>query len=111
MITWLEDYARVGWPSSQTTLRRRVSAFVRTGRSKRFKVGLTNKPAVRAGQYSHAGLPYTRMVLLYKTTSHKHAQRIESWLIDLYKNRCDNLRGGGAGPNASGLKYVYVVLV
>ena len=110
MIYSVEYHATTGWPNSQGALRRRVSAFVRTGRARRFKLGLTNDPCMRAGQHNLKKNPYSRMVVIYATLSQKNAQEIETWLIHMYRNRVENQRAGGAGRYGSGWKYVYALL-
>lgn len=110
MILWIEDYSRQGWPTN-LMLTRCVSGFTRDGRAKRFKIGLTNNPPARAGQYSASGCPYSRMVVIYKTRSRRNAGEVERLLIELYREHADNLRKGGAGryPKTA-WKYVYLVL-
>jgi T5orf172 domain len=110
MILSVENEARFGWPSRQSTLRQRVSGYTRDGRAKRFKVGITNNPPKRAGEHNAKKHPYRRMVILYGTRSQKNVQGLETWLIEIYRNRGDNVRSGGAGRYGKGWKYVYVLL-
>jgi predicted GIY-YIG superfamily endonuclease len=111
MILSIEYRASQGWPSAQAKLKRRISAYVRPGRAKHFKVGITNDPATRAGQHNQKKHKYDKMVVLYATQSQRNAQQIETWLIELYRNRADNERAGGAGRyGGTAWKYVYVLL-
>jgi hypothetical protein len=114
VIEWIFHYPDVGWPSDAVVLRRlqrRVSAYIRVGRARRVKIGLTNHPAMRAAQHNLKKHRYWRMVVIYATRSRKNAGKMERWLIEHYGNRSDNLRKGGAGKYPkTAWKYVYVLL-
>ena len=110
MILWVEDATVTGWPTN-INLVARVSAYTRSDRVWRYKIGLTNNPAMRAGQHSRDRAPYSRMIVLYRTQSRKHSAEMESLLIELYADHCDNVRKGGAGryPETA-WKYVYLLI-
>lgn len=79
-----------GWPS-RLNLRRRISAYTRQDRVYWFKIGVTSNPEGRAAAY---GDEYDEMIILYKTQSEKNARELERILVEDYRTRADNLRGG-----------------
>jgi hypothetical protein len=109
VITNVENLSRSGQPDDVLRkLGRVVSAYLRS--AKRCKIGITRHPAMRAHNYSMAGLRYSRMSLIYVTTSHHHAQYVERHLIARYRRWIDNIREGGGGPTRGpGLRYVYLM--
>ena len=98
-----------GWPSQvDSIMRRRVSDYT-SGND--FKIGITNDPDARAGQYGYIEpYPYyDEMILIYETSSIINARKLESELIKHYGALCDNRIGGGGGSSESGRYYLYIV--
>ena len=100
-----------GWPSRlESRLKRRIGALTR--RSSAFKIGITNWPERRKLQYErNHPRHYSEMVVLYETESHRNVSRLESQLIDNYRDRYElrNETGGGGGRRGEGWYYLYVV--
>ena len=97
---------RSGWPSG-LGLQRVVSAFARSDRCRRFKIGISGNPDSRASQYPYG---YDEMVVLYETWSERHARHTEAFLTDYYWDDCDNSIRGGGGRLSGPPYYLYVVL-
>ena len=90
-------------------MRRRVSDYT-SGND--FKIGITNDPDARAGQYDYIEpFPYyDEMILIYETSSGINARELESELIRHYGALCDNrIDGGDGGGSGSGRYYLYIV--
>jgi len=95
-----------GWPSG-ISLHQRISAYIRDGRARSFKVGITNNPYARAANY---GSEYDEMILVYETSSDKNLREVERILTAYYTGWSDNRNDGGGGRRGDGPYYVYVVL-
>ncbi len=105
----IRDEAETGWPSN-LELRRRVAAYARVDRARRFKIGITSKPRERAAVYRQEEPWYTEMVLVYKTFSDAVARELERELTMWFEEDSDNKRYGGAGPHGRAPYFLYVVL-
>ena len=100
-----------GNPSSVSTeLKQRISQYIR-GHGE-FRIGKTNSPETRANLYVSQDDDFDWMIVLYKTSSFKNAQVLESDLIDYYWDNTGflNEKGGGGGPVGSGDYYVYLLI-
>ena len=96
-----------GWPTDVlTSLRRSLGQYTRYGR---FKIGITGNPNGRAQQYDQARLPYTEMIVLYRTDSKKFVRAAESELIFEYGEYCDNSIAGGGGDVKGPPLFLYIV--
>lgn len=95
-----------GWPGS-LNLHQRIAAYVRPERARRFKVGITNNPTVRAANY---GDQYDEMIVVYKTASDNNLRDMEEFLTRYFEGDSDNLNYGGGGPRGDGPYFLYVVL-
>ncbi len=102
----IREKIETGWPSG-VSLYQRISAYIREGRARSFKVGITNNPNARAANYRGE---YDEMILVYQTTSYKNLCEVERILTTYYAGWSDNRNDGGGGPSGDGLYYVYVVL-
>ena len=91
--------------SVSTTLRRKFSQYRHHHES--FKIGITGNPDERARGYPDL---YDRMDVLYKTSSRDYVKRMESMMVDEYRQYCDNSIAGGGGPVAGPPYYLYIVL-
>ena len=106
----LRWHCKTGWPSNQTELAARVSAFGRADRVSAWKVGITNAPQVRERQYVRAGLHYDEMIVLYRSSSREHVLSMESEIIHGWRDTLDNANAGWGGPRPAGPHYVYLVV-
>jgi len=102
----IREDIETGWPSG-TNVHQRISAYVREGRARSFKVGITNNPYARAANY---GDQYDEMIVVYQTTSDKNLRELETLLTDYYAGHSDNQNDGGAGPRGQGPYFLYVVV-
>ena len=99
------DVRTTGWPSRvEGSLHHRISGYTRNGRS--FKTGITGNPQRRKAGYD--GI-CDRMIVLYETTSERHARDFERRSIDCYGDASDAERRGGGGPLGGPPFYLYVV--
>lgn len=101
--------ASTGTPSQVLSeLIRRISAYTRQDRARRFKIGITNHPDRR---YSQAYADeYDKMIVIYKTTSINYVSQLEAKLIQHNWELTDNQVGGGGGANGDPPYYLYIVL-
>ncbi len=85
----------------------RISALA--GYAKRFKIGITNDPEGRASEYTRK---YSRMVVLFKTSSLTRIRNVERQMVDRYIDhpKNDNKVGGGGGDYGDSPYFLYVVL-
>ena len=75
------------------------------------KIGITGRDPQQRFNEHLATSRWKRMVLLYETSSHKYANRIEEWLVDQHYDEIKNMRaGGGSSLSEKGKNYVYVLL-
>ena len=99
-----------GWPNQvDSRMRRRVGAYA--SRSVAFKIGITNDPEKRAGQYKLHVSRLTEMIVLYETTSRENAAALERDLIDYrweYDDKMAAEKGGGGGRKGEGWYYLYI---
>ena len=92
-----------------SVVRRRISAFTRSGRTRKFKIGITNNPERRWKQ-SYEGL-YDEMLVVYQSSSINCVSALEHELVNHNWELCDNLiAGGGGGIGRNGPYYLYVVV-
>ncbi len=100
-----------GWPSRLDTFLRRISAYTRSDRVRRWKVGISAYPEKRAGQHVRSGARYDEMVVIYMTRSIENARRVERWVTEEYAGYHDNDRLGGGGLQAAAAAhFVYLLL-
>jgi hypothetical protein len=100
-----------GWPSSLDTFLRRISAYTRSDRVRRWKIGISAYPKRRAGQHNRSDIRYDEMVVIYMTRSIKNARLVEQWITMEYVGHHDNKRHGGGGLKAAAdAHYVYLLL-
>jgi hypothetical protein len=92
-----------------STIRRRVSAFTRSGKVTRFKIGISNNPDRRWNEsYKYA---YDEMLVVYSSSSINNVSAVEIELVNHNWECCDNMIAGGGGSIArSGPYYLYVVV-
>jgi hypothetical protein len=103
-----------GWPIGiETRLRKKVGALWRHGAYHQ-KIGITNNPE-RRWRERHSRDRWSRMHVIYKSTSHRHTCEIEKRLIEWFDftptggyhyNACS---GGGGRIPTGGPYYVYVL--
>lgn len=103
----VDEVARTGWPRNLDTVAHRIRELTRDGSD--FKIGITGDPHQRARGYRRKAPQYKRMVVLYETTSEKHARDTEERLIKRYRGRSDNWQEGG-GPLKGPPYFLYVVI-
>jgi hypothetical protein len=119
----IRDEAETGWPS-RGNLVQRVAAYTRNGRVQqygpidqviaavrrrdlyRWRIGITNAPDARAAKY---GSRYDEMILIYRTTSIQNVRQWEDRLLEVFKDKSDNLYIGGGRSAGEGPYYVYLV--
>src|SRR5574341_861807 len=88
---------------------RRVSAFTRFGRARKFKIGITNNPERRWRQCYQG--TYDEMLVLYQSSSINCVSELEYELIAHNWDYCDNfVAGGGGGIGRIGPFFLYVVV-
>lgn len=102
-----------GWPSTLDP-RRTIAAITRPDwKIVHYKIGITDDPKRRSREYEREG-DYNEMILLYKTTSHINAAKLENYLVEHFMphDRCDNATSGGAGrwDRDAYYHYLYIVL-
>ena len=82
-------------------LKKKVSSYQR-GKIK-FKIGISVDPEVRWTKHRRSQHEWSKMVVLYESTSHDSISRAESDLIDYslskFPDKCQNKIGGGGGIN------------
>lgn len=99
-----------GAPANVTTnLKQRISQYIRD--CNEFRIGRTNSPEARMRQYVADGDAFIEMIVLYRTSTIRNAQIVESALIEYYWETPGFLgeRTGG-GPIGAGNYYVYLVV-
>ena len=89
------------------TLVRKLSAYTRRGRTRRFKIGITNDP-VSAFSRRYAR-NYDEMIVLYQTRSIDSVSKLESHLVEHNWEVADNSIGGGGGRIGGPPYYLYLV--
>lgn len=102
-----------GWPVN-STLQQRISAYIRSDRAKKFKVGITNNPERRASSYDtqcaiQRATKYDEMIVVYQTQSKRNLDQMERFLIEYYDGNSDNINNGGGGPKGVPPYFLYVV--
>ena len=100
IIRWeIEEDGQFGPISRETEERldRRISALKR---ERDFKIGITNDPERRAGEYDRDGGEYHDMVVLYRGGTFDRVRSLERTLVGKHLNRegSDNKQEGGSGP-------------
>ena len=102
---------KTGWPSKLTTqLKRAISHY--SNNASAFRIGITNWPERRAGQYRQHGWDYDEMIVLYETSTRTNAVSLEQKLIrhNWHKDTLEVERDGGGGRHGKGWYYLYVAL-
>ena len=102
---------RTGWPSALiTTLKQAISHY--SNNASGFRIGITNWPERRAGQYRQHGWDYDEMIVLYRTSTRRNAVRLEQELIqhNWHKDTLEVERDGGGGRPGEGWCYLYVAM-
>lgn len=97
----------------EESFRRALGQFIR--RYGNIYVGMTVDPERRAKEHDRSGLSeehgWSSLIVIWKTTSYRSAQRAERMLIDWAGEDSVNLIRGGAGLNRDAKQYfVYVVV-
>jgi hypothetical protein len=87
---------------------RKLSAYTRQDRVRRFKIGITNNPDRRFLQ-AYAG-EYDEMILLYQSSSINSVSELECMLVEHNWECCDNAIGGGGGNIGTPPFFLYVVI-
>ena len=98
-----------GWPSEvASTIRRKLSAYTRTSKVRRFKIGLTANPEQRfSNEYLGS---FDEMIVLYRTSSIDNVSELEKDLIKHNWAVTRNDRGGGGGGIGEPPYFLYVVV-
>jgi hypothetical protein len=99
-----------GRPSCLPSFLQRVSAYVRSGRVRGWKVGISAYPERRFKQHAEAGRGYDEMVVIYRTRSIKNARYIERRVTEEYEGHDNERQGGGGLAAAAEVHYVYLLL-
>lgn len=87
---------------------RKLSAYTRQDRARRFKIGITNNPKQRYRQaYAHI---YDEMILLYRTSSIDYVSQLEGIIVDHNWEVADNMIAGGGGNIGAPPYYLYIVI-
>lgn len=89
-------------------IRRKLSAYTRQDRIRRFKIGITNNP-VRRYQQAYAR-EYDEMILLYQTLSINSVSCLEAELVNHNWYVSDNNIAGGGGNIGGPPYYLYIVI-
>ena len=87
----------------------------------RVKVGITNRPCNRFKEHNYDNLHgygskkdsnnmWSKMIVIYASSTAEYTRKMESYLIDKFRNRVENSIGGGGGGIGSGMQYVYILL-
>ena len=100
-----------GWPSQlDERMKRRIGAYTKNASA--FKIGITNWPERRKREYERTNpRHYSKMIVLYSTSSRSNAGHMERQLINHNWDRLElrNEIGGGGGPYGEGWYYLYIV--
>lgn len=99
-----------GYPSNVvSSLNRRIGQYKRNYNY--LKVGITGRPPTDRWNEHVRIRKWSRMIILYQTSSINFANTMETWLVD---NHWDDLvnqrRGGGSELSPTGNNYVYLLL-
>lgn len=87
---------------------RSISAYTREDRVTAFKIGITNNPERRFKEaYDHY---YSKMAVVYKSTSINNVAELERELIKHNKGLADNINAGGGGREGRPPYFMYVVM-
>ena len=91
------------------TLNRKIGQY--KSNYKKVKIGITGRDPQKRFNEHLQDINWQRMVVIYETSSHNFANKIEDWLVeqhfdDLYNQKA----GGGSKLTKDGLNYVYVLL-
>ena len=98
-----------GRPSSVLSgVCRRISAFTRFGRARKFKIGITNNPERRWRQCYEGA--YDEMLVVYQSSSIYYVSELEYELVNHNWFHCDNLIAGGGGGIGSPPYFLYVAV-
>lgn len=103
------DCVRTGHPRRvYSSVCRSLSALTRELYVERFKIGITNNPIRRFGNYAEA---YDDMILLYRSGSIQNVSDLEVMLIEHNRDLTRNqISGGGGNIGRRGPYFLYVVL-
>jgi len=76
------------------------------------KIGITNNPKIRWNRHKRNYPNWTKMVVVYETSSINFTRKIEAELIEWTWEReeSENYIGGGGGNFAEGYQYVYFLI-
>lgn len=102
--------ALTGFPSNVVeSLNRSIGQYKRN--YNHLKVGITGRPPEERLREHLRTNTWSRMIILYQTSSINFANTMEQWLVD---NHWDDLvnqrRGGGSELSPNGNNYVYLLL-
>jgi len=91
-------------------LKRSISQYANN--ASYIKIGITCNPRVRWNCHKKNDQNWSKMVVVYRSTSLKYTRRIERELIDWTYDRKEswNFIGGGGGDFSAGLQYVYFLV-
>lgn len=90
------------------TLLRKLSAYTRRDRVRRFKIGITNDPHRRLSQAYSA--EFDEMIVLYQTSSIGFVSALEADLVEHNWEFTENVVAGGGGGVGDPPFFLYVVL-
>ena len=91
------------------SLNRTIGQYIRRHRT--VKIGITGRnPQLRFNEHLK-DRKWSRMVVIYKTSSENYVRTLESWLVEQHWNDVYNDTGGGGGKiTEEGDFYLYVLL-
>jgi hypothetical protein len=98
-----------GRPSDVITrLKRKVTRTINN--NSYVKVGITNNPETRWNQHRANDPTWTKMLVVYQSSSINHVRELESDLITHRWEELHNQRDGGGGNIGEGRQYLYFLI-
>jgi hypothetical protein len=91
------------------TLNRKIGQY--KANHTKIKIGITGRdPQQRFNEHLKT-ISWSRMVVIYETSSHNFANTIEKWLVEQHFDELVNQKqGGGSELSYEGKNYVYVLM-
>lgn len=91
-------------------LKRSISQYANS--ASYIKIGITCNPRARWNRHKKNDPRWSKMIVVYRSTSLKHTRLIEAELVNWTQDRGEscNLIGGGGGNFGNGLQYVYFLI-
>ncbi len=91
------------------TLNRKIGQY--KANYTKIKIGITGRNPQHRFNEHLKNINWTRMVVIYETSSHNFANTIENWLVDQHFDELLNQKqGGGSELSYDGQNYVYVLM-